>query len=89
VTAAGDESEGDMAGDDPTNADLIVSKSDLFRGDLVERPKKALVVGKDEEEFPIYACPKCGNQATAEQCDVLGAEPDCVFCQKCHTEFEL
>lgn len=32
-------------------------------------------------------CPKCGNIATLENHDVMGADEDNVFCRKCHKEF--
>jgi hypothetical protein len=66
----------------------IKSRNSLFEGDMVDKPMAALVVGEDHEGFAIYACPRCGNRATVLECDVLGAEPGCSFCNQCHTEFE-
>jgi hypothetical protein len=64
----------------------IISKSDLFCGDLVDKPLPATsILGADGE--PIYKCPHCGNQAGAEQCGVGGAEPHCLMCNQCNLEF--
>jgi hypothetical protein len=67
----------------------IRSQNELFRGQMVNKPKPAIVVGQHPEEGPIYCCPHCGAHATADECDVMGAEPDCVFCPNCNGEFEL
>lgn len=64
----------------------IKSRSDLFRGMLIDKPPTALVVGYDPAHGDIYACPKCGNRAHADDCDVCGAEPDCLFCNQCNGE---
>ena len=37
---------------------------------------------------PIYTCPHCGNQASEDDCDGIGAEPGCLFCNQCNQEFE-
>lgn len=48
----------------------------------------ALIVG---ERMPdgddIYLCPYCHNEATAEECDVLGADWGNLFCNTCGREF--
>jgi hypothetical protein len=61
----------------------------MFRGQIVNKPKPALVVGETPypEGAPIYACPHCAFQS--EDYDILGAEPGCGFCHRCNGEFEL
>ena len=50
----------------------------------------ALIVG---ETLPhgeeIYRCPYCGNEATAEECDVMGADWGNLFCNTCGREFAI
>lgn len=67
---------------------LIPSQNSLFRGEMVEKPRLAIVVGHDADGWSIYACPNCGHRASIWDCDVLGAEPGCAFCNQCHQEFE-
>lgn len=67
----------------------IRSKNELFRGKMIVKPKQAIVAGEDAEGFDIFQCPNCGNRATAEDCDVCGAEPDCLFCNQCNREFHV
>lgn len=69
-------------------SDRIRSKNALFKGQLVKKPKVALIVGQTLEGDDIYQCPDCGKEATLEDCDVIGAEPNCVFCTSCHCEFK-
>lgn len=35
----------------------------------------------------LYTCPGCGNKVTMDQCDAIGADDGCLFCNKCCTEF--
>ncbi len=68
--------------------DKIKSKYDLFPGMLIDKPQRALVVGYDPEEGDIYACPYCSHQASADGCDICGAEPGALFCLNCTREFQ-
>jgi hypothetical protein len=65
----------------------IKSKSDLFRGEMVEKPRRAQV-SYDAAGVPQYVCPNCSNFAGEDDCDVMGAEPNCLFCNQCNREFE-
>jgi hypothetical protein len=66
----------------------ILSKNDLFKGQLIDKPKRATYIfGPDGE--PIYTCPNCKDTMTAEECDVIGAEDGCLFCNSCNREFEM
>lgn len=64
----------------------IKSKSDLFPGMEIEKPKQATFICGAKGE-PIYTCPYCGNASDADGCDVVGAEPDGLFCNQCNREF--
>jgi hypothetical protein len=66
----------------------IVSKSDLFRGEMVNKPKPCKTI-YDSMGEPLYICPSCGNCANSDNCGVVGAEPGCLFCNQCNTEFEV
>jgi hypothetical protein len=65
----------------------IKSKSDLFPGKLVKKPKRAKVI-HDAEGNALYVCPYCGHTDDADGCDIMGAEPGCMFCLKCSGEFQ-
>lgn len=72
--------------------EMIESRNGLFAGEMVRKPRYADIVGTiiyDGEEISIYECPECRNIATIEECDVIGAEPGCVFCNVCSCEFEV
>lgn len=50
---------------------------------------KAMIVGEnDDTGMPIYKCPECGKEEDCYGCDVLGADPGCLFCTNCHCEFK-
>jgi hypothetical protein len=38
---------------------------------------------------PIYRCPYCQNEASMDECDGLGADEGCLFCNCCSGEFEM
>lgn len=66
----------------------IKSKNNLFLEMEIEKPKLAThIINVEGDE--IYKCPHCGNCATADECDVIGAEPNCLFCNKCNREFSV
>ena len=65
----------------------IKSKNSLFRCQLIEKPKRAKVIYSADGE-PLFICPHCGHTASEEECDCLGAEPDCMFCNQCNREFQ-
>lgn len=44
--------------------------------------------GETDDGFPIYVCPHCRNEAAVEECDVMGADEGCVFCNQCSLEFK-
>ena len=67
----------------------FISRSDLFEGEEFEGPPPLATHILNAAEEPIYKCPRCGNLATEEECDCIGAEPDCVFCRVCHCEFRV
>lgn len=67
---------------------LIESRNGLFKGEMVKKPLRATVI-YDAQGEPVYGCPHCGNVATADECDCIGAEPGCLFCNKCSGEFEM
>ncbi len=66
----------------------IKSKSDLFPGMVIEKPKMATFI-YDAQGVHLYRCPYCKNVADSDECDVCGAEPDCLFCNQCNREFEM
>jgi len=41
----------------------------------------------DHEQSDLVRCPKCRWTGDLDECDVVGADWDCVFCPKCDTEF--
>lgn len=67
----------------------IISKSDLFRGQIVDEPMTAVIVGEDADGDEIYACPACGQIQTSLQAYICGSEPGAAFCWKCNQEFYL
>jgi hypothetical protein len=72
-----------VPGDD---GDLACERCGFFRPSEPP-PRATFVLGPDEA--PIYHCPHCGNDATDEECDVLGAEFGCLFCNQCNREFAM
>lgn len=67
----------------------IISKGDLFKGELVDEPLNALVVGEDAEGEEIYGCPKCSWRGTVMDCGIVGAEPGAAFCWSCGQEMYI
>ena len=67
----------------------IISESELFNGELVDKPMTGLVVGIDADGDDIFACPKCKQPQTVMQASICGNEPGAVFCWKCNQEFYL
>ncbi len=67
----------------------IISKNPLFKDDPIEieQPPKASFIFNLHQER-VYTCPYCKAQVTYEEADVVGAEPNCMFCIKCNGEFE-
>lgn len=66
---------------------LIASRNELFRGELIEKPKLASWVDRGTER--LIRCPHCKHIEDVEACDVGGAEPGCVFCLNCNREMEM
>lgn len=69
-------------------SEMIVTQNDLFRGQVFPKPPKAKLIF-DARDREVTACPHCGKAVAIEECDVLGAEPNCVFCAHCSGEFEM
>lgn len=73
-------------------AEKIESNNEMIReyapGELYDRPRKAAFIYNAEQE-KIYTCPYCKAKVTDEECDVLGAEDNCIFCANCAREFEM
>lgn len=67
----------------------IASRNSLFLGELVDKPRPALVIGENADGAEIYECPDCGSSVTFDECGVVGAEPGCAFCSQCSCEFEV
>jgi hypothetical protein len=67
---------------------MIHSKSDLCRGELVEKPRRVKTVIYDKDDEPICKCPNCGAMNSEDDCDMGGCEPGCLFCNQCNREFE-
>jgi hypothetical protein len=67
---------------------MIPSKNSLFRGMMIEKPKRAKVIYQPDGE-PLYTCPYCGHTSDEDGCGVVGAEPNCLFCNQCNREFEV
>lgn len=67
----------------------IRSKNPIFRNDpvMIDKPKKAVAIYNAQRE-KLYRCPYCGCMATMDECDVMGAEENCLFCNQCNREFE-
>lgn len=66
----------------------IKSRNWLFEGQEFPKPPVALVV-RTTDDADVYGCPHCHAEVTVDECDVIGAESDCVFCCNCHGEFEV
>lgn len=50
----------------------------------------ATIAGTVEETgAPIYRCPNCGREDDAEGCDVMFADPGCLFCNGCGYQFAV
>jgi len=49
----------------------------------------ALIVGKTKDGWSIYRCPECGHEASDMDCDIIGADDECLFCTRCHCEFRV
>lgn len=65
----------------------IKSRNPIFKEEKIEKPKPALVIANTMGGACIYQCPTCGAHLTEDDCDVIGAEPDCLFCNQCSHEF--
>lgn len=68
-------------------SEMIESRNEFFPGMMIEKPKRATVI-YDARGMALYTCPYCGNVSDEDGCDVMGAEPNCLFCNQCHGEFE-
>jgi hypothetical protein len=66
----------------------IKSRNSLFLGEKVDKPKRVRTTIYDAEGEPIMKCPHCKAMITYDDCDVCGAEPGCMFCNKCNREIE-
>ena len=66
----------------------IKSRNELFRGEVIEKPKRAKVI-YDAAGEPLFRCPNCGNLAHPDDCEIIGAEPGCLFCNQCNREFAM
>lgn len=71
------------------DVEQIISRSDLFAGELVDKPKLASIALYGPDGEPLWKCPNCGNVAGEDDCGILGAEPGCMFCNQCNREFEM
>jgi hypothetical protein len=69
-------------------AKQIKSRNELFRGELIDKPPRAKVI-YDAKGESMFVCPHCKHTAHPEDCDILGAEPGCLFCNQCNREFEM
>lgn len=69
-------------------SEMIESQNELFPGKMIPKPPLATVID-DARGEPIYICPHCKASANANDCDCIGAEPYCLFCNKCGGEFEV
>jgi rubrerythrin len=50
------------------------------------KPPQAEVL-RDAAWNPVYKCPTCGAMAALDDCDMIGADEDCLFCRACGKEF--
>ncbi len=66
------------------------SKNPIFKDDppIIDIPKRAVSLLTTSVFDPIYQCPYCGHMAAVDDCDVMGAEKDCLFCPQCNREFQ-
>jgi len=68
----------------------IQSRNELFPGEWVEKPPLAILAGREDPQgWPVMFCPHCNAEQEPYHCDVGGAEPGCMFCLKCHGEYEV
>ncbi len=68
-------------------SEMVKSNNPLFPDMMIEKPKRATVIaGPDGGHF--FKCPYCGSISTEDECDVMGAEDNCLFCNQCNREFE-
>jgi hypothetical protein len=63
------------------------SRNELFKGMEIDKPPRAKVI-YDAKGDGMFVCPHCQNAAYEDDCDAMGAEPDCLFCNQCNREFE-
>lgn len=71
-----------------TKIKMIKSRNSLFRGEMIEKPKQAKCI-YDASGEALYTCPNCGNVSDTDGCDIIGAEPGCLFCNQCNREFAM
>jgi hypothetical protein len=64
----------------------IKSKNSLFLGELIDKPRQAISIPR-LDGLDDFVCPNCHKAITPDDCDVIGAEPDCFFCNFCNLEF--
>jgi hypothetical protein len=69
-------------------SEQIQSRNDLFPGQLIDKPPLATILF-DAAGEPLYVCPYCRDAAPIDDHDCIGAEPNCLFCNRCNREFEL
>ena len=74
----------------PLGEGQIRSRNPMFKGMPIDPPRpptaRLTLPGEDDEALK---CPWCGAMVTIDECDCIGAEPDCVFCSNCNRELQL
>jgi uncharacterized protein YbaR (Trm112 family) len=65
-------------------SEQIKSKNQMFEGMLIDKPKQCLYTTDG-----LMICPNCNAILTMDDCDICGAEDDCLFCNQCNKEFHM
>ncbi len=73
---------------DPIPEGKMRSESSVTKGIIIDIPPTAQLLLDAKGDY-IYKCPHCGNWATDEDCDAIGAEDNCLFCNQCNQEFDI
>lgn len=66
---------------------LFQIESKTFPVQMIDKPPHASFIYRADGEL-IYTCPHCKKMiGDYDDCDVMGAEPGCLFCPFCNGEF--
>lgn len=69
--------------------EMMTRREQLFEPHLPGWFPKARFDLIDVGDVQMVACPQCGHREAVEECEILGADEGCVFCNKCDTEMDV